>query len=48
LPGDLFKTETNRAIIFDLEDEVAKEEFKECIWLARTYHFVKRLPLLAK
>ncbi len=46
--GDTFKYEKNRAIVFDLEDEVPKEELKECIRLALTYHLVKHLPLLGK
>lgn len=46
--GDLFKYEKNRAILFDLEDEVPEKELKECIELALTYHSVKNLPLLGK
>ncbi len=46
--GDIFKYEKNRAIVFDLEDEVPKEELKECIRLALHYHSLKHLPLLGK
>ena len=44
--GELFKYEGNRAIVFDLGDEVPKTELKHCIQLALTYHKVKHLPLL--
>ena len=43
--GDLFKYEKNRAIIFDLEDDMPKKELKECIRLALNYHSLKHLPL---
>lgn len=46
--GDTFKYEKNRAIVFGLEDEVPKEELKECIRLALNYHSLKHLPLLGK
>lgn len=46
--GDIFNYEKNRAIVFDLEDEVPKEELKECIRLALNYHSLKHLPLLGK
>jgi len=46
--GDLFKYEKNRAIVFDLEDEVPRDELKECIRLALNYHSLKHLPLLGK
>lgn len=46
--GDVFKYEKNRAIVFDLEDEVPKEELKECIRLALNYHSLKHLPRLGK
>jgi len=44
--GNLFKYEKNRAIIFDLEDEVPKKQLKECIRLALHYHSLKHLPRL--
>lgn len=46
--GHLFKYEKNRAIVFDLEDEVPEEELKECIRLTLRYHSLKHLPLLGK
>lgn len=46
--GNQFKYEKNRAIVFELEDEVPKEELKECIRLALQYHSLKHLPLLGK
>jgi len=46
--GDIFKYEKNRAIVFDLEDDVPKEELKECIRMALNYHSLKHLPLLGK
>jgi len=44
--GDTFKYEKNRAIVFNLEDEVPKQELKACIRLALNYHSLKHLPLL--
>jgi hypothetical protein len=44
--GDLFTYENNRAILFQLSDQVPVEELKGCIALALTYHRVKHLPLL--
>ncbi len=44
--GELFKYEKNRAIVFDVEDDLPTEELKECIRLALTYHSVKHLPHL--
>jgi len=46
--GDTFKYENNRAILFDISDKVPKDELKECIELALTYHKVKHLPRLGK
>lgn len=46
--GDLFKYENNRAILFNLEDEVPETELKICIELALTYHLVKNKPRLGK
>ncbi|MFS4491540.1 DUF1801 domain-containing protein [Maribacter sp. 2308TA10-17] len=46
--GDTFKYEKNRAILFNLEDKIPKEELKECIRLALNYHSLKHLPLLGK
>lgn len=46
--GDTFKYENNRAILFDLNDEVPKAELKDCIGMALQYHTLKNLPLLGK
>ena len=43
---DKFKYEGNRAIIFQLKDEIPKVELKNCITVALTYHKVKHLPML--
>jgi len=43
---DIFKYEGNRAIVFEMNDEVCVEELKHCIELALTYHARKNLPLL--
>ncbi len=44
--GDIFKYENNRAILFDLDDEVPKMELKACIGSALQYHSVKTQPNL--
>lgn len=46
--GDKFQYEKNRAIVFELQEQVPIEETKECIKLALTYHTVKHLDLLGK
>lgn len=38
--------EENRAIVFDLSDDIPDLEVKHCISLALTYHKVKHLPML--
>ena len=38
--------EGNRAIIFDVDDEVPVEVLKHCIELSLTYHSRKHLPML--
>ena len=45
---DKFNYEKNRAILFDLNEDIPEEELKECIELALTYHSVKHLPWLGK
>lgn len=40
------KFEGKRAIVFQLEDKIPKEELKHCIKAALTYHKVKHLPML--
>lgn len=42
----LFDYEGNRAIVFQLDEEVPESELKDCIQAALTYHQVKNLPLL--
>ncbi len=41
-----FTFESNRAIVFKLDDQIPEAELKHCISLALTYHKVKKLPLL--
>ncbi|MEM1119003.1 MAG: DUF1801 domain-containing protein [Bacteroidota bacterium] len=44
--GNQFKYEKNRAIEFDLTDEVPASALKHCISMALQYHSLKKLPLL--
>lgn len=44
--NDKFEFEGNRAIVFQLQDNIPEIELKHCIALALTYHKVKHLPLL--
>jgi hypothetical protein len=46
LYSNYFKFEGNRAIVFQMEEEVPVEALKHCIGLALQYHKVKNLPLL--
>ncbi len=46
--GDTFKYEKNRAIVFDMNDDVPKMALKECIELALKYHTIKNKPFLGK
>jgi hypothetical protein len=41
-----FNFEGKRAIIFQMEDQIPKEELKNCIKAALTYHKVKHMPRL--
>lgn len=43
---DSFNFEGNRAIVFDLEDNIPEKELKNCIKAALIYHKVKHLPNL--
>lgn len=43
---DRFQFEGNRAIVFDLGDEISVKELKNCIKLSLTYHRIKKLPML--
>ncbi|MFW2437832.1 MAG: DUF1801 domain-containing protein [Arenicellales bacterium] len=44
--GNVFKFEGNRAIVFDISDEIPVDELKHCILLSLTYHSRKHLPML--
>ncbi|MEM8523497.1 MAG: DUF1801 domain-containing protein [Bacteroidota bacterium] len=46
--GELFRYEKNRAILFDLEEELPEPELKECLKMALQYHLVKDQPFLGK
>jgi len=41
-----FKFEGNRAIVFNIDENVPVEELKHCIELSLTYHSIKNLPML--
>ena len=43
---DVFNFEGNRAIVFQMSDDIPEEELKNCIKAGLTYHSVKALPLL--
>lgn len=43
---NIFEFEGNRAIIFQIQDNIPTEELKTCITTALTYHKVKHLPTL--
>ena len=42
--GELFTYERDRAIIFEMEDEIPENELKNCIRAALEYHKRKRKP----
>ena len=44
--GDVFNFESNRAIVFNLQEKVPLKELRQCIKMALTYHGVKHLHLL--
>jgi hypothetical protein len=46
LYGNQLNFEGNRAIIFQLEEDIPKEKISNCIALALQYHKLKNLPLL--
>jgi len=48
LYGNLFKYEKNRAILFELNDKIPKNELKECIEMALKYHSLKNEAFLGK
>jgi len=41
-----FTFEDNRAIVFELSEEIPEEELRQCISAALKYHKIKHLPLL--
>jgi len=41
-----FDFEGNRAIVFQMEDDIPKDELKDCIKAALTYHKIKHMPTL--
>jgi len=47
LYGDIFTYETNRAILFNVKDEVPYEEVQHCILMALTYHKIKNKPAMS-
>lgn len=42
----IFDYEGNRAIVFQLDEEIPEAELKNCIKAALRYHSVKQLPML--
>jgi len=46
LYSELFKFDGNRAIVFDVNDEIPVSELKHCISLSLIYHRIKHLPML--
>ena len=44
--GDTFNYEKNRAIHFDMNEEIPVEPLKSCIRMALSYHTLKKKPLL--
>lgn len=43
---DTFQFDSNRAIVFHINDEIPVNELKHCISLSLTYHRIKHLPML--
>jgi len=46
LYSELLKFDGNRAIVFNVNDEVPSDELRHCISLSLTYHRIKHLPML--
>ena len=44
--GDLFTYEGNRAIVFNVSDELPMKALKHCLSMALRYHKIKHLSLL--
>ena len=43
---DVLSYEGNRAVVFDVEDDISVDAVRHCILLALTYHRRKHLPML--
>ena len=43
---NIFKFESNRAIVFNMDENVPIEELKHCVELSLTYHSIKDKPML--
>ena len=43
---DTFKYEGNRAIVFQIDDDIPEAELKSCLTAGLSYHKVKQLPML--
>ena len=46
--GNSFQYEKNRAIIFNIDDDLPEVAIKDCISMALQYHSIKHLPLLGR
>ena len=46
--GNSLTYEKNRAVIFNLNEELSEKEIKACIEMALTYHKYKHLPFLGR
>ena len=46
LYGNTFKYQGNRALVFDIEEELNEKALQHCISLSLNYHKIKHLPLL--
>ena len=44
--ADTFRFSGNRALVFNIRDELPEQALKQCLALAMVYHRVKHLPLL--
>lgn len=44
--GDLFAYETNRVLVFEINNFLPNAELKQCLLLSLKYHQLKQLPLL--
>ena len=46
LYSQTFQFEGDRAIVFQMDDNIQEEDLKKCITACLTYHKVKELPML--